>query len=204
VDTKGNQPKVSGKQGDEETDIALVRAALAPVMDASYVSLVRDGLGGTIYFAHCSQVVAIVDADARAAVHRLLQAKLMHAGQEFSFPFLLKAIEMETGKKLQLEYHPADGFTTTTNLIYKFVGDEFIVAPVRRGRGQPSQWNKVELEQAVRKALDLLPDRNRRTLQTVSNLLKEAYPKKAPPTASALKQLMLRLGVDWKALKKEQ
>jgi hypothetical protein len=67
-------------------------------------------------------------------------------------------------------------------------------------RGQKSKWNKDELARAVMEACDTLPPKDR-TYERVCSVLKERHPDKAPKSAAALKKLIPRHGLVWKALK---
>jgi hypothetical protein len=67
-------------------------------------------------------------------------------------------------------------------------------------RGQKSKWNKNELARAIIEALGTLRPEDR-TYEHVCSVLKEKYPDKAPKTIGALKKLLPRHGLVWKALK---
>jgi hypothetical protein len=67
-------------------------------------------------------------------------------------------------------------------------------------RGQKSKWNKDELARAVIDAFRTLPPEDQ-TYERVCSVLKKKYPDKAPKTAAALKKLLPRHGLVWKALK---
>jgi hypothetical protein len=67
-------------------------------------------------------------------------------------------------------------------------------------RGQKSKWNKDELARAIIEAFSTLPPEDR-TYERVCTVLKEKHPDKAPKSAAALKKLLPRHGLVWKALK---
>ncbi|MDQ3821223.1 MAG: hypothetical protein M3362_26570, partial [Acidobacteriota bacterium] len=75
-------------------------------------------------------------------------------------------------------------------------------ARVRRylGKGLRSQWTKAELEQAIIGAFAALK-RGKHTYEGVLSFLKRTYPRKAPASVAALKQLVKRKGIDWMTLK---
>jgi hypothetical protein len=68
--------------------------------------------------------------------------------------------------------------------------------------GRQSQWERLELMQAMKAALISLPKQERTIANAVSRL-KETQPEKAPDTAEALRKIMKRQGIAWKDLKKE-
>jgi len=81
--------------------------------------------------------------------------------------------------------------------------DEELQAKARLGlkpRGRKSKWNQKELARAVVEAFGALPPKDR-TYESVCLVLKERHPDKAPKSAAALKKLIPRHGLVWKALK---
>ncbi len=68
--------------------------------------------------------------------------------------------------------------------------------------GRQSQWERLELMQAMKAALTSLPEQER-TIANAVERLKETHPEKAPDTANALRKILKRQGIAWKDLKKE-
>jgi hypothetical protein len=68
--------------------------------------------------------------------------------------------------------------------------------------GRQSQWERLELMQAMKEALLSLPEQER-TLANAVDRLKETHPEKAPDSADALGKIMKRQNIAWKDLKKD-
>jgi len=66
--------------------------------------------------------------------------------------------------------------------------------------GKFSPWTKTDLERALRQVLLPLP-KEKRTQTTAAKKLRETFGERAPKNGESLRQLMYRLGVDWKRLK---
>lgn len=66
--------------------------------------------------------------------------------------------------------------------------------------GKFSPWTKTDLERALRQVLSPLP-KELRTQAAAAKKLREIFPDHAPKNGESLRQLMYRLGVDWKHLK---
>lgn len=66
--------------------------------------------------------------------------------------------------------------------------------------GKFSPWTKTDLERALRQVLLPLP-KEKRTQAAAARKLQETFPDQAPKNGESLRQLMYRLGVDWKRLK---
>lgn len=71
------------------------------------------------------------------------------------------------------------------------------------GAGNYSAWTKLDLTQAVRRAIARLPKQDR-NYENVAAWLREHYPKSPPASGQALKQLLRRHKIDWMSLKREQ
>jgi hypothetical protein len=69
--------------------------------------------------------------------------------------------------------------------------------------GQPSQWARDELAEAVIDALNSLPT-SQHTYAGVSGRIKETHAGKAPESAEALRKLLGRFNLDWGKLKSGQ
>jgi gas vesicle protein len=68
--------------------------------------------------------------------------------------------------------------------------------------GRQSQWDRLELMEAMKAVLNLLPEQDR-TIANAATRLKETHPDKAPESSEALRKVMKRQGISWKGLKKE-
>jgi hypothetical protein len=68
--------------------------------------------------------------------------------------------------------------------------------------GRQSQWDRLELMEAMKVVLNLLPEQER-TIANAAARLMESYPGKAPESSDALRKIMKRQGISWKGLKKE-
>ncbi len=68
--------------------------------------------------------------------------------------------------------------------------------------GRQSQWDRLELMEAMKVVLNLLPEQERTIAKAAARLM-ESYPGKAPESSDALRKIMKRQGISWKGLKKE-
>jgi len=68
--------------------------------------------------------------------------------------------------------------------------------------GRPSQWTSDELSNAVSEAMHALPPRQRNYVG-VADKLREVHGGRAPASGGALRQQVIRLGLNWKELKSE-
>jgi hypothetical protein len=71
-----------------------------------------------------------------------------------------------------------------------------------QGTGKFSAWPRLDLLRAVRAALAEIP-KSERNYDSVTTRLKESFPDTAPASGEALRQLLRRHKIDWKALKAE-
>jgi hypothetical protein len=70
-------------------------------------------------------------------------------------------------------------------------------------RGQASPWTRLELAQAVNRAIRKMP-RTERSLEAVAAILRESHPEIAPPTGEALRKLLGRFELKWGEMKKQK
>ncbi len=68
--------------------------------------------------------------------------------------------------------------------------------------GRQSQWDRLELMEAMKAVLNLLPEQGH-TIANAAARLKETHPDKAPESGDALRMIMRRQGISWRDLKKE-
>jgi hypothetical protein len=67
--------------------------------------------------------------------------------------------------------------------------------------GRSAEWTEVELAQAIKSVLDNLKPAMR-TYEQVADKLREKYGDRAPASGGALRQQVIRLGLNWKNLKR--
>ena len=67
--------------------------------------------------------------------------------------------------------------------------------------GQPSQWTKLRLSQAIRREVARMP-KEKRTLENVVRRLQSTYPDQAPASSESLRKLIARFELDWKKLRR--
>jgi hypothetical protein len=68
--------------------------------------------------------------------------------------------------------------------------------------GRPAQWTDIELSEAISEAMNALLSRQR-NYDEVADKLREVYGERAPASGGALRQQVIRLGLNWKELKSE-
>lgn len=71
-------------------------------------------------------------------------------------------------------------------------------------KGRYSKWTPSELTLAIRAALSLIPDHEKKDYENIAERLKKSHPDKAPKNGEALRALIRRSRLKWKELKSGQ
>jgi hypothetical protein len=190
-DTTKTPAPEGGKNTQEGTESRFVLFALGEPRPRPYQALAAVSVPESL-FKNDEQAQEWIDrtknlfrAHAQDAIFNALRLLLYDAGNLA----LIEQNLMPVNKRDVLHDHLA-------------LSEKFARELLKPEAGRPAQWTDIELSKAISDAMHALPYCNR-NYDGVADKLGEVYRERAPASGGALRQQVIRLGLNWKELKDE-